>query len=265
MGTIDTSIYDDARKDVEDILKSYPSLLVHEATLYIVDKQAIDKLKDIERLLVMEYSQYSAEHEASTLKKKGRPPVEKYSLASIVKVINFDEACNAYQTYISESWKQVNNREKVKSRIDAEFDKHKNKLRKFTKKKLEEKGVSKDIQAEIERSIEKELKEAEKERDYILANFDKLDVRISTYFERVKYAGLSWFIKGEKQMNVNLRKEVPNVLWFEELENRVRKDNKLVKFLSEAKRAYGDVFYRPFTEEELRELKEKEELENGER
>lgn len=249
MEKVDVSVFDDAKKDVSTLLSQYPSEKVEEAVLYVVDAIAIGKLREMETLLTMEYSQYDY-NRSDSKKKRGRPPVEKYSLSNIVKVINFDNPANSYQTYISESWKQINDRDKIKKNLDAELDKHKHRIKKFTLEKLKKKGVSKDIENEILKNIEGELKEAEKEKDYICTHFDKLDIRISSYYERVKYAALRWYVKKKKQEHINLRKQVPNVLWLEELsvEELIRSNNELIYFLDGAKRAFGDVFYKPLNE-----------------
>jgi len=246
MPNIDNSIYLDASKDVKALLESYPKEKVLDAVLYIVDEVAIEKLKEINKLLSMEYSQHDAVASVGIKKKRGKPFVEEYSLPTIVKVINFEQPANSYQTFIAESWKQINDPKKVKESLEVEFIKHKNKIKKFTQQKLKEKGVSEDIKNDIMRNIDKEIREAEKEYQYIVENFDALDVRISSYFERTKYAALRWYVMKKKQPDVNLRKQVPNVLWYRELseDEKIRIDNELVHYLSKAKRAYGDVFYK---------------------
>ena len=273
MRVSDTSIYESVKTDVFELLERYPkeelrvrsnkkdssdNFIYDDIVLYVVDSAAIEKLREYDKLLKMEYSQYDEvnslkDDSKKKKKKRGKSAVETFSLASIIKVINFDEPCNTYKTFIAESWAQINKRDKVKESLDVEFSKYRNALRANTKRRLKEKKVSPEIEHEILQNVEADIAEAEKERDYIKEHFDELDVCISAYFERAEYAGVHWFIKKKRQQDVNLRKKVPNVLWREDLseDELVRDDNKLIHFLNEAKRAYGHVFYKPKKDSEL--------------
>jgi len=250
----DTSVYDETKKDVDKLLSQYPQEKVLEAVLYVVDEKAIQELKDMQKLLFLEYSSSEAPL-LSRKGKKGAPHREPYSLETLVKVINFDLPANAYQTFTRESWKQINDREKVFSMLDEELIKHENKVRAFTKRKLKADGVPPELQNDILNRIEVEIKEAQKEKEYIQDNFDALDVRISGYHERTQYAGLRWYVNKVKQADVNLRKQTPNVLWFREYteDEKIRTDNELIHYLKEAKRAFGNVFYAPFSDNKPKE------------
>jgi len=247
----DTSIYDTVKEELSLLLEAYPKECVLEASLYIVDGKAIKELLDMQKLLQLEYSQGDSGSRQKQ-KRRGAPHREPFSLETLVKVINFDMPANAYQTFEKESWKQINDREIVFSMLDEELIKHENKIRAFTKRKLKEDGVAPELQNDILNRIEKEISEARVEKEYIQENFDSLDVRISGYFEKKKHAGLRWYIEKRKQTDVNLRKQTPNVLWFKEYtdEQKIRRDNELVYYLKDAKRAFGNVFYSPFSKSE---------------
>ena len=244
----DISIYEDVRDDIAALLKNYAKEeYLDDVSLYIVDKAAIEELKNMRRMLELEYNAYE-----KPSGKKGSPKRVPFSLSTLVKVVNFDEPANSYRVFISERWREINDRDKVYDNIETEFIKHKNKIKAFTKRKLKEKKVSPEMENQILRNIELEIAAAEKEKDYILENFDKLDVRISAYKERKKYAMLRWYIKKKRQKDVNLRGKVPNVLWFEDLsdDELIRSNNELVRYLKGAKRAYGDLYYAPLKEKD---------------
>ena len=233
---IDKSIFEDVREDVAAILKRFTVQKVEEAELYIVDKEGIDELKICQKRLEMEY------------KPLGEDLFKKFALSTIVKVINQDKPANWFKTFVDESWKQVNDRELVKERLDKELARYKAILMSNVRKKIKEKEIDAESAKRIFLDIEtKEFPEAERECEYIKENFDELDVRISTYYERTKYGAVQFTIDGKKQQ-VNLRKKIPNALWYQKQEKKRQKNNELLLYLSKAKRAFGDVFYVPKSE-----------------
>lgn len=246
----DISVYTQAQREVLELLEKYPKEEIEDAVLYIVDAEAISFLKETKKLLELEFSMHDEERERTSSKRRGRPLVQEYSLDTIVKVVNPDAPANAYQTFVAESWRQINDRDKVFNSIEGEFAKYRNSIRAATRRKLKEQKADKSVIDEVMRNIDAEIAQAEKEKEYILENFEKLDVRISAYEERVKYAALRWYVKKKKQTDVNLRKQVPNALWFEKLtpEEELRANNELVYYLSKAKRAFGYVYYKELEE-----------------
>jgi len=228
----DSSVFDDIKVDILSMLENYPSEKVVDAILYEVDEKAIKQLRVFIQRLTMEYG-------------NDEIALKDYNISNIVKIINIQEPCNWYKTFEAKSSKQVNDKEKVLLRLDGEFSKYKNKVLSFTKKKIKEKKIKKDSADAIIKDIHKEIALAEKELKYIQDNFDELDVRISTYFERTSYGGVQYGINKIRQPNQNLRKTVPNVIWFKPLqkEKSSRDDNELEIYFSHATRAFGDVFF----------------------
>lgn len=263
---VDESIYNNVKIELQKLLEQYrydtiklkgnikddagnPN--IEESRLYIVDAKAIEKLKEFDTLLHMEYQEYDNLQEQNDSKRKKRSVADRYSLESMVKVINFHAPANSYGTTIQESWKQINDEEKVRESLEVELIKHKRKLEKNIRKKMDVKNLTPGLRADIMSRVEAEAKEEAKEYQYILEHFEELDVRISTYYERIETVYLNWYVEKERQSNVSLRKTVPNVIWFEELneEDKKRSDNKIEKYFKHAKRAYGNVFYAPKSKE----------------
>lgn len=260
---VDTSIFEDAKKDVEEILSGYEcetyrlrsnrtdenkNVIFDHAELYIVDFQAIKRLKEIDTLLSMEYGQYDELNKnKSDAKRKPRSIKDLYSLESIVKVVDFEKPSNRYQISISERWKQINDEENVKNKLEAELIKHENKIFKRIQDKMDIKKLTPEIRADINKRVSDELREQKKYYQYIVDNFDELDVRISGYFERIEVAVLYWYVKNTRQKDLGLRKTVPNVLWFEDAEVTMnnRSDNELQEYFKKATRAFGNVFFAP--------------------
>ena len=238
---LDVSIFEDVRNDVMEILRKFTEKeaednkyeTVEEAELFIVNKECIDELKVCSNRLIMEYSHL------------GDDIFKKFGISNIVKIINPQHPAHWYKTFVDESWKQVNDEELVQERLDKELAKYKAILMSNTRKKIKEKEIPDEKAKDIYKRIkEKEFPEAEELCEFIKNNFDELDVRISTYNERTKYGAVQFMI-GEKKKQVNLRKKIPNVLWFEKQEKKRQRNNELILYLSKAKRAFGDVYFVP--------------------
>lgn len=229
---MDVSVYDGIKIEVENLLGQYPEQKCVDAVLFVVDDEAIKALHVLSQRLSMEYGGDDTIY-------------AKFKLSTLVKVINFEKPCSWYKTFEAESWKQVNDKEKVLQRLDSEFSKYKNKIKSFTLKKIKDNKIPKKQEALIMNDIEAEIIQGKKKLDYIQENFETLDVRISTYHERTKYAGVQYIIHKKREPNQSLRKQVPNVLWFKEASKaeKVHKDNELVVYLEHAKRAFGDVYF----------------------
>lgn len=238
---IDVSIFEDVRNDVMELLRKYTEKgkedsryeTVEEAELFVVNRSCMEELMVCSERLIMEY-QYL-----------GDDIFKRFDISNIVKIINPQHPAHWYKTFVDESWKQVNDTELVRERLDKELAKYKAILMSNTRKKIKEKSIPDEKAKDIYKRIkEKEFPEAEKLCEFIKENFDELDVRISTYHERTKYGAIQFMVSDSKKM-VNLRKKVPNVLWFEKIEARIRKNNELILYLSKAKRAFGDVYFVP--------------------
>jgi len=238
---LDVSIFEDVRNDVMEILRKFTQKepknnkyeTVEEAELFIVNKECIDELKVCSQRLIMEYSHL------------GEDIFKKFDISNIVKIINPQHPAHWYKTFVDESWKQVNDEKLVRERLDKELAKYKAILMSNTRKKIKEKGIPAEKAKEIFKKIEKnEFPKADDLCEFIKENFDELDVRISTYNERTKYGAVQFMID-DKKKQVNLRKKIPNVLWFEKKEKQRQRNNELILYLSKAKRAFGDVYFVP--------------------
>ena len=232
----DDSVFIDVKEEINRLLCSYQKEFFEatEAELYLVDEVAMKFFDDCKERLIMEYGY-------------DKKIYKRYNLENIIKIISSDPV-HDYKIYETEKWKQINDRELVFDRLDGYFERYKNSLRANVRKKTIEKNIDQKSIAKIMADINKEIEEAGRELEFIKNNFEELDVRISSYNERTKVSMIECRSFKKKGARKNLRKSVPNVLWFKELEKeeQIRKDNELVRFMNVAKRAFGEVYYVPF-------------------
>ena len=100
---------------------------------------------------------------------------------------------------------------------------------------------------EVTKSVTK-LDKIIEEKQFIDENFNTLDIRITTFKEDKLYPHIRLIdANGEEAIDF-LRAEVPNILYAHKnlflLQDGYRKDAKHIKFVIEAKHAFGEVFYK---------------------
>lgn len=251
---IDLSIYEDVKSEMFALLLSLPNGIVlkklklsneltgdeEDVELYIVDDAIIQEFRVFQKRLKIEYS-----HEPTFTRD--------YSLASLVKVINFEVPSHYWNVHTKPSWTQVNNKDKVRARLEGEFVKWKNTILKNTKEKQKANGNSAEGIEQVKQRIKSEIAIAQLTLEDILENFERYDVRISGYHRRTFALMLNYKLttEGKTYLQVALNKTKPNVLWFKELEEheKIRTNNKLVHYLQKAHNPFGDVYYLPVEEE----------------
>lgn len=225
----DESIFDSIRVEFGEMISAYQKERVVESDLYMIDDAAMAKIKEFETRLDMEYG-----GDEKTQKK--------CNISKITKVINPDEVATYYKPFAKEKWEQVNNREKVLNRLESKYNIWKNSLIKNTKGKLAEIGAPSSVVKETMKRVDMEIEEGARSLDYIIENFEELDVMISGYELRKKYGAVQ-YKSGGKFCNTTLRLDVANVLWYKK--ERSREDNETALFIEKAKKAFGIVYYAP--------------------
>lgn len=250
MRITDKSIYEDVKRGIDELLsgvarvslKEEDPLLVDE--LLLCDTECYDQLKIFEKRLRIEYGD-------------DEEILKQFGISTIVKFINYNDPTSYYKLYKKFTWEQVNDRDKVRERLDAKFAKWKNKYKKNTLDALQKKNAKPDAISKVMDDIAREVNEASRELEYIKANFEELDVRISDYENRNAYTTVtySFYATGKKNKpikkfnRVTLRREIYNALWYEP-EKEECSDSELLKYLKSAKRAFDCVYYKQLEEGE---------------
>ena len=139
------------------------------------------------------------------------------------KIINPEHPAFKYTLSMKHKKKEIFDREKVKKALPAEFEIWKNKARSELKKQIEEPDTNiTDSQAIIlKKALEKEILLSEHNINKVLDDFEAFDVVISTFEQYTYYPALYYVIEAtgtrkSKAADTHLRKDVPNLLWFED-------------------------------------------------
>lgn len=225
------------KKEVEDFLKDYQSTVQKaedkKAILFVLDKRAIDFLKDKSKELKIEYSHDSAFY-------------KKHNINNIIKVINWEKPCHSFRTLVSYNWREINDKDKVFNVLEKELEKTFNKQKANVKKQLEKKEISEDYQKVVISKINSEYEKAKKEVAFMLKNKENIkEARISEYKRRKLYPRVDFIINKKRQTAVGLKTTSLNGIWFEELneEQARNSNNKLAEFIENAINPFGDVYY----------------------
>jgi hypothetical protein len=168
--------------------------------------------------------------------------LKKYGFRKIVKFYNPGVAATSYFFYFETKWKQVNDPDKVKKRLDEEYAVWANAYRHYAFEQLDS---SSSIDAEF-LSVQKDLieKKITQKKEVLLwlkENFENLDdVRVCSKERANDYGSLRYELDG-KRVTAHLSSKLPSVLYYEKKE--YRKNNKVDIFLADAKNAFGDVYF----------------------
>ena len=168
--------------------------------------------------------------------------IKKYGFKKIVKFYNPGIAASSYFFYFETKWKQVNDPDKVKKRLDEEFTVWANSYRSYAYKQLDSNSsMDAEFLSLQKKLINKKISEKEEVLTWLKENFNKLDdVRICSKERANDYGSLRYELDG-KRMTAHLSSKLPSVLYYEKKE--YRKNNKVDMFLADAKNAFGDVYF----------------------
>lgn len=218
----------ECKTNIHKRLLSFENVKELNSVLYLINQEMINYIKDYDSKLRLEYGDE-----------------KKFSISHIVKVINFDKPSHWFNTFTAYDWKQINDKDKVLKALEGEFEKTFNKLKVDVKRKIKAKDISEENENKILQDINKEYSLAQKELKFIKDNFNDLDVRISSYKVRKKYAKIDYKINKVRQVFKNLKSTVPNALWFEELsdDEKANENNELIRYFKHAKNPFGFVYY----------------------
>lgn len=233
---MDISIFEQTREELlTTLLQNYESVSRdthgNEFTLFIVDKKMCNMLNEAQKLLEMEYG-----HDNLIYKK--------YSLENIVKYISPSEPVYTYSLYEKTYHRHINDQEKVFEKLETEFALWKKRHKKNVLKKLKAEKATKEMLDNKSIELEAEIAQAEITHQYILDNFEKMEVRISSLAHRPSYGiVIRYKVPSSKaDKTQRLKSSIANVIYFEKFE-APQENNKIIHFLNKATNAYGDVYF----------------------
>jgi len=230
---MDISIYEREKQEILQALQAYERVSQRDCILFIIDELMHNRIIDAQMTLEREYG-----YDEAVLKQ--------YSIESIVKHLNMKSPTYTYSLHDKRFWRQINDPDKVRAKLDEEFIIWKNRLVHDVLGKVSTKGLNAEQLNKKRNDLNEEIEEAQRQLDYIKENFDTLDVKISSYFHRPSYGVIARFrtIDGKGGSFIRLKNSIPNALFVIQRPDEPLPHNKLPAFFDGAINAYGDVYYK---------------------
>jgi len=201
--------FNNIEEKLEDILKTARAIEYNGIVLYLLKQHELDQVLELELTV-------RANNIENGIEKKNH-------FYDYAKIINPEYPAFKYTLSMKHKKKEIFDRSKVKKALPAEFEIWKNKARSDLKKQIEEPESSiTDSQAVIlKEALEKEIILSHHNIERVLNNFESYDVVISTFEQYTYYPALYYVIEStgtskSKASDTHLRKDVPNLLWFED-------------------------------------------------
>jgi hypothetical protein len=202
-------MHTDVHEELEQILVTARGIEYKGVDLYLLNKDELNSILELELRVRADNIERGVE--------------KKNHFYDYAKIINPEHAAFKYTLSMKHKKKEIFDREKVKKALPAEFEIWKNKARLDLKKQIEEPDSSiTDSQAIIlKEALEKEIVLSQYNIEKVLADFDSFEVVISTFEQYTYYPALYYVVEAtadsvSKASDTHLRKDVPNLLWFED-------------------------------------------------
>ena len=230
--------------------KGYLSLVSKEKERVnrLLEERKIEKV-ELEELyvvyvtdpLTMEILKKMREEFGDKLKKEGFKIVSNDPYYHIAKLINTDDVAIKYDFSKMKKYIYVKKKESIIKALDKRMEIWANTKRKLAKEACNEHGE--DFCQKVARETEDLIKKERSKVEYIKKNIDNLDVLWTNYPMAKEYYVVYYRnIDGVYKMN-HIRKGIPNVLQYENVEVTRRRDMKVEKFIESADGCALDQFY----------------------
>lgn len=243
---------EEIKRSIEELLEDCQVIKFEGTKTYIIDDV---KFIQIQKLYAC--SEFLMKIEEETVKEKAankeskEPKKKKGPFYKFGKILNFSEyPIIAYKTFLKHKYVNITNPEKVKEQIKREYAIAIAETENHYKKIIDEnkETVDEDFINKITSELNSKINEIKKEKEFIDANFEKIDIRITTFKEDTLYPHIRIIdANGDESIDF-LRAEVPNIIYAHRniffMQDGYRKDAKHIKFVLEAKNAFGEVFYK---------------------
>ncbi|KIM08084.1 MAG: hypothetical protein KU29_05370 [Sulfurovum sp. FS06-10] len=230
---------ENVHKELETILKTAKKINYNDVVLYLIDKSKLDSILQLELTVRMD-------NEENGIKKKNH-------FYEFAKIINTDFPAFKYSLSMKHKKKEIFDPAKVKQALPIEFEIWKNKSRSDLEKQIKEpnSNITDDHAYKLRVELEKEIAIAQENIQKVLENFTSYDVIISTFEYYTYYPSLYYVIeekenKKSQASDTHLRKEVPNLLWFEDERpyTELRSNDRMSRIIQTFDRFCGTVYIK---------------------
>lgn len=209
--------------------------LTHEVRLFLVNEEIYNKIQALSA-------------KANSLKKETRTKHDKDPFYYVCKIINPDGIpAYKYEMKTQEKYLSIKNKEIIQNRMESEFVIFKNK-----KMKSLEEIEDLEQKEKLKQKVSDEISYAAQMKNYILENFDDLDVVISGY-EMRKQRAMIYYTRTKKSPIDNklslqeyLRTELPNILYYVDStkDKNKRADFHQRELLKLYKHGFGTIYFK---------------------
>lgn len=246
---------EEIKRTLDELLDGCETIQFEGTVIYIIDDVKFIQLKKLyacsEFLMQIEEDTQQDKNEEKKEKQEPKKKKKKGPFYKFGKILNFSEfPIIAYKTFLKHKYVNITDPEKVKEQIKREYAIAIAETESHYKDIIEKNkdSVDEDFIVKINTELKGKLDKIIEEKQFIDENFNALDIRITTFKEDKLYPHIRLIdANGEEAIDF-LRAEVPNILYAHKnlflLQDGYRKDAKHIKFVIEAKHAFGEVFYK---------------------
>lgn len=162
----------------------------------------------------------------------------------VINYLNPGKPTGKFATGFRWRHKQVTEKDTTINYIEADFAVWKNKLLKETRERVAAVPMSDEAIDRLNTSVNNEIEAAKGHLQYILDNYNSLEVKITGFKHSISYPYIQYSTyKGKKKITVlqHLSTQIPNVLLY--APETYRSDMSIDTFIKAAKNPFGDVYY----------------------
>ncbi|SFV57432.1 hypothetical protein MNB_SV-12-713 [hydrothermal vent metagenome] len=230
-------MYQHIQKQLESILKNIRKIDYQGITLYLINKEILDKVLQLELTV-------RAENEERGIEKRNH-------FYDYAKIINPKYPAFKYTLSMKHKKKEIFDPIKVKKALPAEYEIWKNKSRVELEKKIKDpESAIVDEQADrLRKKLEKDIELAKHNVEKVLADYNSYDVVISTFEDYTYYPALYFVMEQEgknKPSDTHLRQDVPNLLYFEDERpfSELRSNDRMSRIIQTFDRFCGSIYIK---------------------
>lgn len=220
------TLFANSASSVLEILRDADKRVFMEAEVYYIDEIAMRKLVEIEQALISLFTR--------------KTDKRRFNINRLVNLLNPDSPSHRYSVRFIPKFQQISSCEALDKYFESNYIIWRNTKIKSFNEMLDAHKFDENTKARLQQTHDSELERAQEEHDYIVKNFDNIDVRISGYEHETLYPSMS-FSTLNRTYDKHLRSEVPNVLWF--VPRPFRTNMGIKDFIENSQHAYGNVYY----------------------
>lgn len=168
-----------------------------------------------------------------------------------VKLLNPSNPCYKYTLAALFTPRTITNPDKVYELLSKEFEVWKNVRQKALKKELKDNEYSQKRADEVRMNLTKEIDKQKARLEYLMSEYDRHEVFITTYEDAKKYPSIYMNFKDQQKKTENLSIRAINVLWYSPdiQKSAKRSDASILERISNSSKIGSTIYYKEKSEE----------------